>query len=206
MRTKSRGRPHLSRVPRCPLMRRLKHVPPWRVWEKMIACQAPSRQPGTLVTGVPNSFPPPLETRKFAAQIVRATLAMGRGSRSGLADRPGEFSKSVCPEGERHDVPSIARPCSGPPHRGRGKDGRWHHHPGHREGKTAGRRGRRRRTRRAQRGRAACSLSTSRWATAFCSANGPAPRSSLDGEDLLIMKESDVMGVIEAQAKLRKAA
>jgi chaperonin GroES len=28
----------------------------------------------------------------------------------------------------------------------------------------------------------------------------------LDGEDLLIMKESDVMGVIEAQAALKKAA
>ena len=28
----------------------------------------------------------------------------------------------------------------------------------------------------------------------------------LDGEDLLIMKESDVMGIIEAQASFRKAA
>jgi chaperonin GroES len=28
----------------------------------------------------------------------------------------------------------------------------------------------------------------------------------LDGEDMLIMKESDVMGVIEAQAQLKKAA
>src|SRR5438093_11354567 len=28
----------------------------------------------------------------------------------------------------------------------------------------------------------------------------------LDGEDLLIMKESDIMGVIEAAAKLKKAA
>jgi chaperonin GroES len=50
------------------------------------------------------------------------------------------------------------------------------------------------------------SRSTSRPATASCSADG-GNRDQLDGEELLIMKESDVMGVIEgAAAPAKKAA
>ena len=55
--------------------------------------------------------------------------------------------------------------------------------------------------------RASSSRSTSRRATASCSANGREREIKLDGEELLIMKESDVMGVIEGAAKpARKAA
>ena len=39
--------------------------------------------------------------------------------------------------------------------------------------------------------------STSRRATRCCSASGPAPRSRSTAQELLIMKESDIMGVIE---------
>ena len=42
--------------------------------------------------------------------------------------------------------------------------------------------------------------STSRRATASCSASGPAPRSSSTATSLLIMKESDIMGIIEGSA------
>ena len=39
----------------------------------------------------------------------------------------------------------------------------------------------------------------------FCSANGRAPEVTIDGEELLIMKESDILGIIE-DAKAAKAA
>ena len=42
---------------------------------------------------------------------------------------------------------------------------------------------------------ASSSRSKSRPATGSCSANGRAPKCKIDGEDLLIMKETDVMGV-----------
>ena len=39
-----------------------------------------------------------------------------------------------------------------------------------------------------------------------CSASGPAPRSRSTAQDLLIMKESDILGVIEGKASVRAAA
>ena len=49
-------------------------------------------------------------------------------------------------------------------------------------------------------------LSISRRATSCCSGNGRATEVKIDGQDLLIMKESDVMGVIEGKAAVKKAA
>jgi chaperonin GroES len=37
-----------------------------------------------------------------------------------------------------------------------------------------------------------------------CSANGPAPK--IDGQELLIMKESDIMGIIDEPLAKKKAA
>ena len=48
--------------------------------------------------------------------------------------------------------------------------------------------------------------SNSRPATASCSANGRASEVKIDGQDLLIMKESDVMGVIEGAVAAKKKA
>ena len=43
---------------------------------------------------------------------------------------------------------------------------------------------------------ASASRWTSRRATRSCSASGRAPKITLDGEELLIMKESDILGII----------
>ena len=48
----------------------------------------------------------------------------------------------------------------------------------------------------ARRSRQARSRSTSRRATRCCSANGRGTEVKIDGQELLIMKESDIMGVI----------
>jgi chaperonin GroES len=37
-------------------------------------------------------------------------------------------------------------------------------------------------------------------------ANGAAPEGRIDGEDLLIMKESDILGVVESAEPVQKAA
>ena len=44
--------------------------------------------------------------------------------------------------------------------------------------------------------RARSRRSTSRRATRSCSASGRAPRSKIEGEDLIIMKESDILGIV----------
>ena len=48
--------------------------------------------------------------------------------------------------------------------------------------------------------------SISKRATSFCSANGRGAEIKIGGQELLIMKESDIMGVIEGRAAAKKAA
>ena len=50
---------------------------------------------------------------------------------------------------------------------------------------------------RARRDRQARARSTSRTATGCCSASGRGTEVKIDGQELLIMKESDIMGVLE---------
>lgn len=53
---------------------------------------------------------------------------------------------------------------------------------------------------------ASSSLSTSRSATTSCSASGPGTEVKIDGEDCIIMEESDVLGVIRNTASREKKA
>ena len=79
-------------------------------------------------------------------------------------------------------------------------------HSRHRPGEAAAGQGHRHWTRRPTTRPASSSPSTSGSATASCSASGRAPRSRSDGVEYLIMKESDIMGMlVEVEAK-KKAA
>jgi chaperonin GroES len=97
--------------------------------------------------------------------------------------------------GHHNGIPSTARPRSGPPHRGRGKDRRRHHHPRQRQGK-------------AERGEIVAVGSGTKAedgkVTPLDVKSGDrvlfgkwsGTEVKLDGEDLLIMKESDIMGIV----------
>jgi chaperonin GroES len=92
----------------------------------------------------------------------------------------------------------------GPPHRRGGEVQGWHHHPGHRQGEAAGRRGHRRRPgARDESGKVQPLDVKAGDRVLFGKWSGTEVR--IDGEDLLIMKESDIMGIVES-SKLAKAA
>ena len=95
-----------------------------------------------------------------------------RGQRTSTIHHPKSLRSAP------HEFPSPARPGRGPSARRRRKDRGRHHHPRHGQGKADGGRGHRRRPGCPQRSRASSCRSTSRPATAFCSASGRAPRSS----------------------------
>jgi chaperonin GroES len=104
-----------------------------------------------------------------------------------------------------HDIPSAARPRRRPPHRSRGKDQGRHHHPGHakekpQEGEIVavgpGARD--------ESGKLVALDVKAGDRVLFGKWSGTEVR--IDGQDLLIMKESDIMGVIEQSAEAKKAA
>jgi hypothetical protein len=100
---------------------------------------------------------------------------------AGIAGQPGA---------KTHEIPSTARPHRHPPDRGRGQDEGRHHHSRHRQGKAPGRL--------VQLDvKAGDRVLFGKWS---------GTEVKIDGEDLLIMKESDVMGVIEGASATKKKA
>jgi hypothetical protein len=99
-------------------------------------------------------------------------------------------------EGEPHEFPSAARPRARAPRRSRRKDGWRHHHPRQRQGKARRRRNRRRRrpALRADDGKVTPLDVKAGDRVLFGKWSGTEVK--VDGEDLLIMKESDILGVI----------
>jgi hypothetical protein len=96
----------------------------------------------------------------------------------------------------RAKVPSAPRPRRRPSCRVRRKN-RWRdHHSRHRQGKAAGRRNRRRRPRRTRRFRQAGQPLDVKAGDRVLFGKWSGTEVKIDGEDLLIMKESDIMGVI----------
>src|SRR5271156_6108395 len=107
---------------------------------------------------------------------------------------PGRHRWSI--GSETHEIPSIARPCRHPPHRGRGQDEGRHHHSDTAKEKP-------------QEGEVIAVGPGARDESGklipidlkagdlvlFGKWSGSEVK--IDGQDLLIMKESDVMGVIE---------
>ena len=87
----------------------------------------------------------------------------------------------------------------------RREDQGWHHHPGYRQGEAARGRNRRRRPGRPRRERQARALDVKAGdRVLFGKWSGTEVK--IDGQDLLIMKESDIMGVIEQSAVAKKKA
>ena len=87
------------------------------------------------------------------------------------------------------------------------EDLRRHHHPRYRAGKADGRRGRRGRPGRPRPRTAAIQPLDVKVGDRVLFGKWSGTEIKLDGEDLMIMKESDLMGVIEGKAgSKRKAA
>ena len=78
----------------------------------------------------------------------------------------------------------------------RGEDQGRHHHPRHRQGKAAGRRSHRRRPRRAATRTASSIPLDVKAGDRVLFGKWSGTEVKIDGEELLIMKESDIMGVI----------
>jgi len=130
----------------------------------------------------------------MAGQIAAAIV--GIVSRTEIVDRKQE---------KHHEVSSAPRPYRSAAHHRRRKDGGWHHHPRHRSGKP-------------QRGevifvgpgarnergeivpldvKVGDTVLFGKWS---------GTEVKIDGQDLLIMKESDVMGIMESPAATVKKA
>src|SRR5471032_1510962 len=104
-----------------------------------------------------------------------------------------------------HEVPPASRPRSRQAHRRRGKDCRWHHYPGHRQSEASqgeivavGPGGR------DEAGKLIPIDLKVGDTVLFGKWSGTEVK--IDGQDLLIMKESDIMGVIEGGATAKRKA
>src|SRR5262249_33997337 len=115
-------------------------------------------------------------------------------------------SKNVKPVRRQiHEISSTSRSRCRQAHRCRGEDRRWHHHSRHGEGKTLPGRGHRRWPRRSRRSRQADPIDI-KVGDRVLFGKWSGTEVKIDGEELLIMKESDVMGVIEEGVAKKKAA
>ena len=79
-----------------------------------------------------------------------------------------------------------------------------HHHPRHRQGKADGRRDHRRRPRRPQRAGRRSSPLDVKAGDRILFGKWSGTEVKIDGEELLIMKESDIMGIIEGAPRPRR--
>jgi hypothetical protein len=103
-----------------------------------------------------------------------------------------------------HEVSSTSRPRRRQAHRGR-REIRWrHHHSGHRQGKTLAGRDHRRWRWRSQSGKLIPIDVKEGDRVLFGKWSGTEVK--IDGEELLIMKESDIMGVLDEPVSKKKAA